>query len=83
MAGPRKIYRGVHICVLIISIQAVWMKAWRNKLLGGVKRKLKNDAVPTIFAYKPAPKVRASRVMGPAKRKCQEVRRKFALLCLN
>jgi len=76
-------FASVHIYVLIISIKAVWMKAWRNKLFGGTKRKLKDDAGPTIFAYKSASKVRASRVVRAAKRKRQEVRRKFALLCLN
>lgn len=55
----------------------------RNKLLGGTKRKLKDDAVPTILAHKTAPKVRASSVARVAKRKRQEVRAKFALLCLN
>ena len=55
----------------------------RNKLLGGTKRKLKDNVVPTIFAHKPAPKVRASSVARATKRKRQEVRGKFAFLYLN
>ena len=46
----------------------------QNQFLGGSKRKLKKDAVPTIFSHKPAPKARVTSVARTAKRKHQEVR---------
>ena len=46
----------------------------QNQLLGGSKRKLKKDAVPTIFSHKPAPKACVTSVARAVKRKHQEVR---------
>ena len=46
----------------------------QNQFLGGSKRKLKKDAVPTIFSHRPAPKARITSVARAAKRKQQEVR---------
>ena len=49
----------------------------QNQLLGGSKRKLKNDAVPTSFSHKPTPKARVTSVARAAKRKHQEVRKTY------
>lgn len=46
----------------------------QNQLLGGSKRKVKKDAIPTIFSHKPAPKVRVTSVARAEKRKHQEGR---------
>ena len=46
----------------------------QNQFLGGSKRKLKKDAVPTIFSHRLAPKARVTSVARAAKRKHQEVR---------
>jgi len=46
-------------------------------LLGGSKRNLKKDAIPTIFLHKPAPKAHVTAVARAAMRKHQEVRKKY------
>ena len=46
----------------------------QNQFLGGSKRKLKKDAIPTIFSHRPAPKARVTSVARAAKWKHQEVR---------
>ena len=49
----------------------------QNQLLGGSKRKLKKDCVPTIFSHKPVPKARVTSVARATKRKHQEVRKTY------
>ena len=46
----------------------------QNQLLGGSKRKLNKEAIPTIFSHKLAPKARVTSVARAAKQKHQEVR---------
>ena len=58
----------------------------QNQLLGGSKRKLKKDAVPTSFSHKPAPKARVTsvaRAARAAKRKHQEVRKTYDFVKKN
>ena len=46
----------------------------QSKLVGGTKRKLKADTVPSIFSHRLASKVRTASVARAAEQKRQEVR---------